>query len=274
VSVASSELQPDYYAVLQVHPDADSEVIEAAYRQLMKKHHPDVAGNDPRRVAAHHARSKAINQAFSVLRDPEQRMRYDDARERIGTRRPTRPHRPRSAPPAGAASAAAPPYQGPPTIEVPADEPSTRGSILLAPFVALCSAYYLLPGPYEWEPGRRKELLAVLMLPFVGTAGFCLATGRLSPLIGHTFNTTVIAAAVLVLLALPVLKMLPRIAMAALPSIALLTGVLDPVLQQAHVPIWLAWGLLNALSLILAARVYVFSFLPTLGICWLITRFS
>ena len=55
-----SQALPDYYTVLRVHPSADTEVIEAAYRQLMKKHHPDVAGDDPARVAAHHERSGTV----------------------------------------------------------------------------------------------------------------------------------------------------------------------------------------------------------------------
>lgn len=35
----------DYYKVLGVSPGAPTEVIKAAYRALMKKHHPDVGGN-------------------------------------------------------------------------------------------------------------------------------------------------------------------------------------------------------------------------------------
>jgi DnaJ domain len=34
----------DLYAALQVAPDAETEVIDAAYRQLMRKYHPDGAG--------------------------------------------------------------------------------------------------------------------------------------------------------------------------------------------------------------------------------------
>ncbi|MCB0026884.1 MAG: DnaJ domain-containing protein, partial [Anaerolineales bacterium] len=31
---------PDYYRILQVHEEAEVEVIEAAYRRLMRKYHP------------------------------------------------------------------------------------------------------------------------------------------------------------------------------------------------------------------------------------------
>ncbi len=198
--MVGSEPLPDYYAELQVSPGADAEVIEAAYRQLMKKHHPDIAGSDPRRMAAHHARSIALNQAFSVLRDPEQRRRYDAARERSGTRRPTESAHPRSAPATGrphseaAVSApprrpqtAAPPPHKPRLEEITAEAAAPK-SPWLAPLAALSAAYYLLPGSYEWEAGRRKELLAVVALPVLGIAAFCLATGRLTPIIGGSLN--------------------------------------------------------------------------------------
>src|SRR6516225_8022227 len=76
VSAASEGIR-DYYAILQVQSGADQEVIEAAYRQLMKKHHPDLAGDDPQRIAEHLARARALNEAYAALRDPEQRRRYD-----------------------------------------------------------------------------------------------------------------------------------------------------------------------------------------------------
>jgi hypothetical protein len=67
-----STSRPDHYAVLQVSEHADPEVIDAAYRALARKWHPDVNG-DP--GAADHMR--AINAAYHVLRDPERRARYD-----------------------------------------------------------------------------------------------------------------------------------------------------------------------------------------------------
>ena len=64
--------QPDHYKVLQVDPEADPEVIQAAYRRLAQKFHPDLTAAPE---AA--ARMTAINQAWSVLRDPESRAAYD-----------------------------------------------------------------------------------------------------------------------------------------------------------------------------------------------------
>jgi curved DNA-binding protein CbpA len=73
---------PDHYKTLQVDPEADPEVIQAAYRRLAQKFHPDVAPG-----AEAIARMSAINQAWSVLRDADARAEYD--RERAAQRGPT-----------------------------------------------------------------------------------------------------------------------------------------------------------------------------------------
>jgi curved DNA-binding protein CbpA len=65
----------DYYAILQVHPQAEPEVIEAAYRRLSLKHHPDVSGQ-----ADAGERMRELNEAFEVLGDPARRRAYDRRR--------------------------------------------------------------------------------------------------------------------------------------------------------------------------------------------------
>jgi curved DNA-binding protein CbpA len=65
----------DAYKTLQVDPEADQEVIQAAFRRLAQKWHPDVAGG-----AEAAARMTAINRAWEVLRDPGRRAMYDQAR--------------------------------------------------------------------------------------------------------------------------------------------------------------------------------------------------
>jgi curved DNA-binding protein CbpA len=68
---------PDPYKTLQVDPEAEDEVIEAAYRRLARKYHPDVApGPDAQ------DRMVRINQAWEVLRDPTRRAALDRARTR------------------------------------------------------------------------------------------------------------------------------------------------------------------------------------------------
>jgi curved DNA-binding protein CbpA len=39
---------PDYYLILQVRPVAEPEVIDAAYKSLMRKYHPDAIPPDMR----------------------------------------------------------------------------------------------------------------------------------------------------------------------------------------------------------------------------------
>jgi uncharacterized protein YecT (DUF1311 family) len=71
----------DHYGVLGVAPDAEQVVIEAAYKALLKRYHPDVAEGDPRTAER---RSRAINEAYRILRSTELRAQYD--RERVSGR--------------------------------------------------------------------------------------------------------------------------------------------------------------------------------------------
>lgn len=61
----------DYYAILGVPIDADSDMLKRAYRQLARRFHPDLAGPDGA------LEMKRINRAYAVLSDPEQRQHYD-----------------------------------------------------------------------------------------------------------------------------------------------------------------------------------------------------
>ncbi|MFJ8944499.1 DnaJ C-terminal domain-containing protein [Streptomyces sp. NPDC102395] len=62
----------DFYEVLGVPRDADKDEIQRAYRKLARRYHPDV-NKDPEAEE----RFKEINDAFSVLSEPDQRARYD-----------------------------------------------------------------------------------------------------------------------------------------------------------------------------------------------------
>lgn len=62
----------NYYALLGVRPDASSEEVKSAYRQAVRQAHPDLHGE----VEDFHQ----IQAAYTVLRDPAQRTRYDEAR--------------------------------------------------------------------------------------------------------------------------------------------------------------------------------------------------
>lgn len=63
----------DYYEALEVAPSASAEVIDAAYRGLMKKY-----GDDP--DPAVRERRRTVEQAHAVLSNAERRAQYDDAR--------------------------------------------------------------------------------------------------------------------------------------------------------------------------------------------------
>jgi hypothetical protein len=61
-----------HYDILNVSKEAEPVVVEAAYKALIKKYHPDQAAEAPvSRDAA------AINEAFAVLKDPAKRADYD-----------------------------------------------------------------------------------------------------------------------------------------------------------------------------------------------------
>jgi len=65
------DVPDNYYAILGVPIDVDSDTLKRAYRQLARRYHPDLAGTEG---AVH---MKRINRAYDVLRDPEKRMKYD-----------------------------------------------------------------------------------------------------------------------------------------------------------------------------------------------------
>src|ERR1700675_4220228 len=65
------DILENYYTVLGVPIDADSETLKRAYRQLARRYHPDLAG------PGGDEQMKRINRAYAVLGDPEKRLNYD-----------------------------------------------------------------------------------------------------------------------------------------------------------------------------------------------------
>ena len=92
----------DPYAVLQVVPTAEQEVIHGAYRALAFKYHPDRDGT--RRAVEKMA---DLNRAYAVLRDDRTRAAHDRHRRAAITGMPM---------PVSGSSRAAP---GPPTVPSP-----------------------------------------------------------------------------------------------------------------------------------------------------------
>ncbi len=79
-----------HYDTLKVSRDAPIEVIQAAYRSLARKHHPDRAGN----TSDGDSLMKSINAAYEVLSDPVRRAEHDRwIADRLGEKRSFHPGR-------------------------------------------------------------------------------------------------------------------------------------------------------------------------------------
>ncbi|GAB4530016.1 MAG: hypothetical protein Tsb0014_12410 [Pleurocapsa sp.] len=63
----------NYYAILEVSPEASLKEIKAAFRRLARQYHPDLNPNDPKAAE----QFKQISQAYDVLSDNIKRRRYD-----------------------------------------------------------------------------------------------------------------------------------------------------------------------------------------------------
>lgn len=73
----------DYYELLQVSPHAELEIIQAAYRRLSLKYHPDQNAE-----AGAAEKQRLLNEAYEVLTDPHQRQTYDASRKHAETAEP------------------------------------------------------------------------------------------------------------------------------------------------------------------------------------------
>lgn len=65
----------DYYGILEVNEKASQEIIEKAYKTLVKKYHPDLYSSVQKREAE--MKLKDINEAYNILSDSFLRAQYD-----------------------------------------------------------------------------------------------------------------------------------------------------------------------------------------------------
>lgn len=64
------------YEILEVSEKASPEVIEKAYKVLVKRYHPDLQKESDKKNAE--VMMKKINEAYEVLQDAQKRMEYDN----------------------------------------------------------------------------------------------------------------------------------------------------------------------------------------------------
>jgi len=77
----------NYYKILGVSPDAEAEVVNAAYKALCKKYHPDMGAADAQRM-------KEINEAYEHLSNSQKKAVYDQYYHQKQTRtKATPPHK-------------------------------------------------------------------------------------------------------------------------------------------------------------------------------------
>jgi len=62
---------PDYYEILQISPNAEPDTVHRVYRLLAQRLHPDNA------ETGNAGLFRALTEAYQVISDPEQRVRYD-----------------------------------------------------------------------------------------------------------------------------------------------------------------------------------------------------
>lgn len=97
----------DYYRLLGVEPTADRAAIKKAYMRLVRKYHPDVAGEEGE------AMTVRVNEAWMVLSNSDKRAEYDRSR----------------APKAATATTARPAPEDPWDDSAPADATDTSESV-------------------------------------------------------------------------------------------------------------------------------------------------
>ena len=77
----------DYYGILEVNEKASQEIIEKAYKTLVKKYHPDLYSSVQKRKAE--MKLKDINEAYNILSDSFLRAQYDLELQKARTRAQT-----------------------------------------------------------------------------------------------------------------------------------------------------------------------------------------
>lgn len=68
-------MKENYYDILEINKNASQEIIDKAYKTLVKKYHPDLQDNNLK--LEFEEKLKKINEAYDILSSPEKRKNYD-----------------------------------------------------------------------------------------------------------------------------------------------------------------------------------------------------
>lgn len=68
-------MEENYYEILEVNKNASPEIIEKAYKTLVKKYHPDLQEDNLKNI--YEEKIKKINEAYDILSNSEKRKNYD-----------------------------------------------------------------------------------------------------------------------------------------------------------------------------------------------------
>lgn len=68
-------MKENYYDILEINKNASKEIIDKAYKTLVKKYHPDLQNNNLK--LEFEEKIKKINEAYEILSSPEKRKNYD-----------------------------------------------------------------------------------------------------------------------------------------------------------------------------------------------------
>ncbi len=71
-------MKKNYYEILEIDKNASQEIIEKAYKVLVKKYHPDLQ-TSPEMKLKYEAKIKEINEAYETLSDTSKKEIYDNS---------------------------------------------------------------------------------------------------------------------------------------------------------------------------------------------------
>lgn len=172
-------IRQDYYACLGVDPEAPPGEVDAAFRLLARRWHPDRNPGDPEAEE----RFKQVVAAHRVLRDPATRAAYDAFRAR---------HAPAAGPGAGWRSGPVDHLAPPRTPRTRAPLPAWARRVIAAGLAGLGAAVGVwavagpLPAPTDADtPAMVQATLGIAAAKLLGSAALVAAYPRLRARFGR-----------------------------------------------------------------------------------------